>query len=59
MVAVVKSAMGAINLGFAVCAILLTGGAHLILILANAPVVFRAVRWGIGKLRARRLRKAR
>ena len=59
MVAVVKSAMGAINLGFAVRAILLTGGAHPLLILANAPMVFRAVRWGIGKLRARRLRKAR
>ena len=42
MVAVVKSAMGAINLGFAVRAILLTGGAHPLLILANAPMVFRA-----------------
>jgi hypothetical protein len=52
--ALVKSALGAINLGLAARAILLTGRAHPLFILANAPMIFRAVRWGIGKLRARR-----
>jgi hypothetical protein len=59
MVAVVKSALGAINLGLAARAILLTGRAHPLLILANAPMIFRAARWGVRKLKGRRLRKAR
>jgi hypothetical protein len=58
MVAIVKSAMGAINFGLAVRAVLMTGRAHPLLILANVPMVFRAVRWGVRRLRGRRLRKA-
>jgi hypothetical protein len=49
--ALVKSALGAINLGFAVRAILTAGRAHPLLILANAPMIFRAVRWAVRKLR--------
>jgi hypothetical protein len=59
MASVVKSAMGAINFGLAARAILLTGRAHPLLILANAPMVFRAARWGVRRLARWRLRKAR
>ena len=57
--ALVKRALGAINLGLVVRAILLTGRAHPLLILANAPMIFRAARWGIRKLRGRRGRARR
>ncbi|MDP6426479.1 MAG: hypothetical protein QGH73_10795 [Rhodospirillales bacterium] len=52
--ALMKNTWDMVNLGLAARAVLITGRAHPLLILANAPALLRAARWGLRKLRERK-----